>query len=74
MRRRPEHLTEWEEEILGHIRRAIVDRGEALSVREPGAALGLSSTSTVVYHLQNLEQRGALPRDCPGWRTCRLTR
>ncbi|MER5602992.1 helix-turn-helix domain-containing protein [Streptomyces sp. NPDC002265] len=73
MRRRPEHLTEREEEILGHIRRAIVDRGEALSVRELGAALGLSSTSTVVYHLQNLEQRGALTRDGLGWRTCRLT-
>ncbi|MFE2586102.1 LexA family protein [Streptomyces sp. NPDC059378] len=72
MRCRPEHLTE-REEILGHIRRAIVDRGEALSVRELSAALGLSSPSTVVYHLQNLEQRGALTRDGLGWCTCRLT-
>ncbi|MGX1545940.1 hypothetical protein [Streptomyces adustus] len=43
-------------------------------MRELGAAPGLSSPSTVLYHLQNVEQRGALTRDGPGRRTCRLIR
>nr|WP_206327723.1 hypothetical protein [Streptomyces sp. S3(2020)] len=67
-------MTEREEEILSRIRRSIADRGEGLSVRELGAAVGLSSTASVVYHLKNLELRGALVRDGRGWRTCRLPR
>ncbi|MER5200967.1 LexA family protein [Streptomyces sp. NPDC002755] len=74
MNRRPEHLTLREEEILARIRRAIEDRGEALSVRELAREVGMSSPASVVYHLKNLEARGALMRDGRGWRTCRLLR
>ncbi|MGW1274644.1 LexA family protein, partial [Streptomyces sp. NPDC002491] len=72
--RRPQHLTLREEEILSRIRRSIEDRGEALSVRELAAAVGMSSTASAVYHLKNLERRGALVRDGRGWRPCRLPR
>ncbi|MFJ9634970.1 hypothetical protein ACIRU8_45495 [Streptomyces sp. NPDC101175] len=74
MNRRPDHLTEREEEVLAAIRRSIIDRGEALSVRELGSVLGMSSSSSVAYHLRNLVARGALVRDGHSWRTCRLPR
>ncbi|MCX5336491.1 hypothetical protein [Streptomyces sp. NBC_00140] len=74
MSRRPEHLTVREEQVLSQIRRSILDRGEALSVRELGAVLGLRSPASVVYHLQNLERRGALVRDGRSRRTCRVPR
>ncbi|MDQ0596253.1 SOS-response transcriptional repressor LexA [Streptomyces canus] len=74
MNRRPEHFTVREEQVLSQIRRSILDRGEALSVRELGAALGLRSPASVVYHLRNLERSGALVRDGRNWNTCRLTR
>ncbi|MCX5328583.1 MULTISPECIES: hypothetical protein [unclassified Streptomyces] len=48
MSRRPEHFTVREEQVLAQIRRSILDRGEALSVRELGAALGLRSPASVV--------------------------
>ncbi|MEU9917611.1 hypothetical protein [Streptomyces sp. NPDC051001] len=48
-----------EEQVLSQIRRSTLDRGVALSVRELGAALGLRSPASVVYHLQNLERSGA---------------
>ncbi|NNN32175.1 hypothetical protein HLK59_17765 [Streptomyces sp. S3(2020)] len=60
--------------VLSQIRRSVLDRGEALSVRELGAALGLRSLASVVYHLKNLERSGALVRDGRNWNTCRLTR
>ncbi|MGW1882916.1 LexA family protein [Streptomyces sp. NPDC001970] len=41
--------------------RAIGSR--ALTVREIGAAVGLSSSSSVLYQLRRLEQTGALARD-----------
>ncbi|MEU3986554.1 hypothetical protein AB0F77_41940 [Streptomyces sp. NPDC026672] len=72
MNRRPGHLTEHEREILSCIRRSIEDSGEGLPARELARAVGMSSTSSVVYHLQNLEQRGALVREGRGWRSCRV--
>ena len=75
MNRRPEHLTEREEQILRCIRRWIAEYGEGPSVRQIADDIGLSSTSSVAYRLGNLEkQRGALVRDGRGWRTCRLVR
>jgi SOS-response transcriptional repressor LexA len=71
----PEHLTEREEQILRCIRRWIAEHGEGPSVRQIAEDVGFSSTSSVAYHLGNLErQRGALVRDGCGWRTCRLAR
>ncbi|MDR6981269.1 hypothetical protein J2X68_008012 [Streptomyces sp. 3330] len=34
----------------------------------------MNSPASVVYHLRNLEERGALVRDGRDWRTCRLSR
>ncbi|MGW7202953.1 hypothetical protein [Streptomyces sp. NPDC054837] len=45
MSRRPEHFTVREERVT-QIGRSILDRGEAL-----GAALGLRSPASVIYHL-----------------------
>ncbi|MFD4974345.1 hypothetical protein [Streptomyces sp. NPDC058424] len=51
MNRRPEHLTEREEEILRCIRRWIEDKGEGPSVRQLAHAVGMRSTASVAYHL-----------------------
>jgi SOS-response transcriptional repressor LexA len=64
--RRPEHLTEREEEILRVIRRSIQDRGETMSLREPAREIGMRSTASVACHLANLEERGALMRNGRG--------
>jgi SOS-response transcriptional repressor LexA len=73
--RRPEHLTEREEQILAVVRRWIAEHGEGPSVREIADAVGMKSTSSVAYHLGNLEGvRGVLVRDGRGWRACRLAR
>ncbi|MFE9684061.1 LexA family protein [Streptomyces sp. NPDC006285] len=72
MNRRPAYLTEREEQILSCIRQSIRDHGEGLAVAQLGAAVGLSSKSSVAYHLRNVEKRGVLVRDGHGWRTCRL--
>ncbi|WP_331739816.1 helix-turn-helix domain-containing protein (plasmid) [Streptomyces sp. NBC_00015] len=73
MNRRPQHLTAREEEILRAIRHSIQDCGEALSVRELAREIGLRSPASVVSHLANLEERGALVRDGRSWQTCHLT-
>lgn len=41
---------------------------------ELGAALGLRSPASEVYHLQNSERSGALGRDGRNGNTCRLPR
>ncbi|WP_353850230.1 hypothetical protein [Streptomyces phaeoluteigriseus] len=64
--RRPEHLTERDEEILRLIRRSIQDRGEAMSLRELAREIGMRSTASVACHLANLEESGALVRDGRG--------
>ena len=75
MNRRPEYFTEREEQILAVIRRWIAEHGEGSFVRQIADAVGMKSTSSVAYHLENLEgERGALVRDGRGWRTCRLAR
>ncbi|MDQ0604849.1 SOS-response transcriptional repressor LexA [Streptomyces canus] len=74
MSRRLDHFTRREEQVLSQIRRSILEGGEVLSVRELGAALGLRSPASVVYHLQSLERSGARVRDGGNGNTCRLTR
>jgi len=49
--------------ILEFIERTIQERGYPPTVREIGAAVGLSSTSTVHFHLKALEDQGALERE-----------
>ncbi len=56
-------LTGRQREILELIRRTVQQRGYPPSVREIGAALGLSSPSTVHSHLSALVKLGYLRRD-----------
>lgn len=46
--------------ILDFVNQFVQDNGYAPSVREIGAAVGLRSTASVSYHLQQLQQKGLL--------------
>ena len=46
--------------ILGYVNQFVQENGYAPSVREIGAAVGLRSTASVSYHLQQLQAKGAL--------------
>ena len=46
--------------ILNYVNSFIQENGYAPSVREIGAAVGLRSTASVSYHLQQLQAKGAL--------------
>src|SRR6202162_2300410 len=67
-----EQLTERQEKILDYIRRITRDRSYPPSVREIGEAVGLSSSSTVHNHLNQLERRGLIKRDPSKSRTVQL--
>ncbi len=56
-------LSDRQREILEFIERLMRDRGYPPSVREIGAAVGLTSPSTVHSHLATLQKRGLLRRD-----------
>jgi hypothetical protein len=53
-------LTERQAEILAHIHTHVRQTGRAPTVREIGAAVGLSSSCTVQKHLQALRRKGHL--------------
>ena len=55
-------LTDKQQQILEVVRRQIERRGHAPTVREIGAAVGLSSSCTVKKHLDSLETKGFLRR------------
>ena len=46
--------------ILNYVNQFVQENGYAPSVREIGAAVGLRSTASVSYHLQQLQQKGLL--------------
>lgn len=48
------------ERILNYVNHFVQENGYAPSVREIGAAVGLRSTASVSYHLQQLQSKGAL--------------
>ncbi len=48
------------EEILEFVNAFVQENGYAPSIREIGAAVGLSSTASVNYHLQQLQEKGLL--------------
>lgn len=48
------------ERILDFVNRFVQENGFAPSVREIGAAVGLRSTASVSYHLQQLQDKGLL--------------
>lgn len=55
--------------ILDFVNRFIQENGFAPSVREIGAAVGLRSTASVSYHLQQLQEKGLLVS--PGKKGCK---
>jgi DNA-binding MarR family transcriptional regulator len=57
-----DHLTTTQERILSCVRQAIVDDGEAPTVQEIAARVGLAA-STVHYQLGELEAKGAIVRE-----------
>src|ERR1700719_3568832 len=67
-----EQLTERQTKILDYIRRVTRDRSYPPSVREIGENVGLSSSSTVHNHLNQLERRGLIKRDASKSRTVQL--
>ena len=48
------------EQILEYVNQFVQENGFAPSVREIGAAVGLRSTASVSYHLQQLQEKGLL--------------
>ena len=69
-----EQLTERQNKILDYIRYVTRVRSYPPSVREIGEAVGLSSSSTVHNHLNQLERRGLIKRDPSKSRTVQLVR
>ena len=67
-----EDVTERQTKILEYIRKVTRERNYPPSVREIGAAVGLSSSSTVHNHLTQLERRGLIRRDPSKSRTVQL--
>ncbi|MHB1419873.1 MAG: transcriptional repressor LexA [Bacillota bacterium] len=56
-------ITDRQRSILDYIKKEIRYRGYPPSVREIGEAVGLSSSSTVHGHLEQLERKGYIRRD-----------
>ena len=56
-------LTARQMKILSVIRTAVEDQGYPPSMREIGEKAGLSSTASVTYQLQILEEKGWIRRD-----------
>jgi repressor LexA len=67
-----DELTDRQEKILDYIRYVTRVRNYPPSVREIGEAVGLSSSSTVHNHLNQLERRGLIRRDTGKSRTVQL--
>jgi len=67
-----EELSERQAKILDYIRYVTRVRNYPPSVREIGEAVGLSSSSTVHNHLNQLERRGLIKRDASKSRTVQL--
>ena len=61
-------LSARQEHILRVIRDWVDNHGYPPTMREIGAAVGLSSPSTVAHHLKTLEHLGYLRRDARGSR------
>lgn len=58
-----EDLTDRQRAILSYIKKEIKTKGYPPAVREIGGAVGLSSSSTVHSHLNQLENKGYIRRD-----------
>ncbi|GAA1376759.1 LexA family protein [Streptomyces beijiangensis] len=51
-------LTDQQIRIARSAREYVAEHGEAPSMRELAAAVGLSSVATIAYHLQRMRERG----------------
>jgi len=69
-----EDISDRQTRILEYIRHVSRTRNYPPSVREIGEAVGLSSSSTVHNHLNQLERRGLIRRDPSKSRTVQLVR
>ena len=56
-------LSERQQRILGFLNEYIGENGYPPSIREIGAAAGISSTSVVSYNLRRMEEAGYISRD-----------
>lgn len=56
-------LTKRQEQIFDFIKQIVLQKGYPPSVREIGAAVGLTSSATVHSHLARLESKGLIRRD-----------
>jgi LexA DNA binding domain len=66
----PDHVLTWRQrKILQVIRDSVLKRGYPPSMREIGDAVGLTSTSSVIYQLGILQRKGYLHRDAGRART-----
>lgn len=72
-RQRIDYLTDQQERIIAFIRHRIEERGEAPTLTEIGAAFGLRSRASVHWHLERIEQQGAIIREPGRPRGIRLT-
>jgi repressor LexA len=69
----PDHVLTWRQrKILRAIRESVQQRGYPPSMREIGDAVGLTSTSSVLYQLSILQRKGYLHRDVGRARTTEL--
>lgn len=69
----PAGLSPRQSEILSVIQESMNDHGYAPSMREIGAAVGLTSTASVKYQLEILEAKGFIRRDESKGRALELT-
>jgi len=69
----PSGLSPRQSEILAVIQASMNDHGYAPSMREIGAAVGLTSTASVKYQLEILEAKGFIRRDESKGRALELT-
>ena len=69
----PAGLSPRQSEILAVIQASMNDHGYAPSMREIGAAVGLTSTASVKYQLEILEAKGFIRRDESKGRALELT-
>lgn len=67
------NLSPRQRRILSFVNEYIKERGYPPSIREIGAAAGISSTSVVAYNLRRLEDRGYISRQRDVSRGLRLT-
>ncbi|MFD3815163.1 LexA family protein [Streptomyces rubiginosohelvolus] len=72
MKREPRPLTQRQEAVMAVIRSWLAEHGHGPTVREIGARVGLSSTSSVAHQLGRLEARGLIVRTGRDWSTCVL--